>query len=129
MSPGQGSGAGQAVEDAYILASLLAHKSTTRETLPIALKVYEEIRLPHANDVSRRSDLSSALSSFGDPRFSALADKNPDGSAQEADAGKLWEMGHALVDNWRWAWTTSVDDDEKQAITLLEERLAKVPNF
>lgn len=122
MSPAQASGAGQAVEDAYILATLLAHPRTTLATLPTALKVYEEVRLPFANDVMRRSALSTEIGCFNDPRFASLADD----SSQEADAGKLWDMGHALIDNWKWAWTTSIDADEARAIKLLEERIASL---
>lgn len=61
MTPHQGSGAGQGIEDAYVLAALLAHPRTTRETLPVALKAYEAIRLPFAIDVQRRSSRSGRL--------------------------------------------------------------------
>ena len=118
MSPAQGSGAGQAIEDAYILATLLAHPRTTIATLPTALKVYEEVRLPNANEVMRRSALSADIASYNDPRFADISD----GSSKEVDSGRLWDMGHAQMDNWKWAWTTSVDGDEARAIKMLEER-------
>lgn len=69
MTPHLGSGAGQAIEDAYILASLLAHPGTTRETLHDALKVYEAVRLPHGLMVQRLSRLNGRLFEFVDPRF------------------------------------------------------------
>ena len=68
MTPFQGSGAGQAIEDAYILAALLAHHGTTLSTLPTALKVYESIRLPLANNVQRASRDNGLLCTFQDPR-------------------------------------------------------------
>ena len=123
MSPAQGSGAGQAIEDAYILATLLAHQRTTRATLATALKVYEEVRLPHANEVMRRSALSADIGSYNDPRFSDIVD----GSSKGVDVGRLWDMGHAQMENWKWAWTTSIDGDEARAIKMLEERTT-VPN-
>ncbi|KAL0954169.1 hypothetical protein HGRIS_005302 [Hohenbuehelia grisea] len=49
MTPHQGSGAGQAMEDAFILATLLGHPRTTRGTISRALKVYDEIRRPFAH--------------------------------------------------------------------------------
>ena len=72
MTPFQGSGAGQAIEDAYILAALLAHPSTTLSTLPTALKVYESIRLPFANRVQKASRNNGLLTSFQDPRTSNI---------------------------------------------------------
>ena len=55
MTPHQGSGAGQAIEDAYILGSVLGSPSVKLRTLPTALKIYEEVRLPSVNDIQRRS--------------------------------------------------------------------------
>ncbi|KAF9026005.1 FAD/NAD-binding domain-containing protein [Hymenopellis radicata] len=113
MTPGQGSGAGEAIEDAYILAALLSDPSTTLSTIPTALRAYESIRLPHANDVQQRSALSSDMACLNDPRFSKLV-----GDATEADMGKLWDLGFAIVENWKWAWTTDIDDDLEEALAL-----------
>ena len=121
MSPSQGSGAGQAIEDGYVLGSLLSDPLTTRETLSTVLKVYEEVRLPHANDVLRRSDVSTSLSTFDDPRVSALAEKEH----SKLDAGELWEMGHLMMENWKWCWVTHVEDDRKRAIKLLHDRTGR----
>ena len=122
MSPGQGSGAGQAIEDAYVLGSLLSDPSTTRETLPAVLKVFEEVRLPFANNVLRGSDRMSSLVSFGDPRSSALAEKDH----AQLDAAELWEMGHLVLEEWKWCWTTHVEDDRKRAMALLREKTGNV---
>ena len=74
MTPNQGSGAGQAIEDAYVLAALLTHPSVTRESIPRALKIYEKIRLPHGNDVQRRSRENGKLYEFAaDERFPHLS--------------------------------------------------------
>lgn len=125
MAPHQGSGAGQAIEDAYVLGSLLGHPSVTLSTLPIALEIYQKIRLPHANDKQRRSAEAALVYSFEDPRFAHF--DAPGGKATREctgdDAGSLWEMGHALVDGWKWAWTTSVEDDRLRAMNMLEESL------
>ena len=37
--------------------------------------------------------------------------------------GGLWDLGFAVVENWKWAWTTDVEDDRERAIALLEERV------
>lgn len=61
MPPHQGSGAGQGIEDAYTLASILGHPSVTVETLPQALKAYDHVRLPFANHVLEASNNAGKL--------------------------------------------------------------------
>ena len=121
MSPYQGAGAGQAIEDAFILSTLLASPLVTRAMLPTALKVYEEVRLPLANEVLRRSKLSAEIGTFNDSRFASLLGR----PSHDVDAGALWDMGHALIDNWKWAWTTNIDGDEEKAVKLLQERIIR----
>ncbi|KAI5119670.1 hypothetical protein M0805_007760 [Coniferiporia weirii] len=125
MTPFQGSGAGQAIEDAFILGALLTHPLTTLSTLCVALKVYEEVRLPHANMVQRLSAENARLYHFDDPRTSGLGSDGHGAqpNAPQADAGKLWEVGHTMVENWKWAWTTDAEDDRKRAIALFTERV------
>ncbi|KAJ3801024.1 hypothetical protein GGU11DRAFT_741946 [Lentinula aff. detonsa] len=53
--PFQGVGAGQAIEDAYILAAILGHQKTRKDNLIHMLSVYDEIRRSFATDVARRS--------------------------------------------------------------------------
>ncbi|KAH8111732.1 FAD/NAD-binding domain-containing protein [Phellopilus nigrolimitatus] len=122
MTPHQGSGAGQAIEDAYILASILAHPLTTLASIPAALKVYETVRLPHANDVQRRSRENGKLYELADPRFADL-DLSGGTNSSKSDMQTLWKMGNTAFENWKWAWTTDIEDDRKKAIALLEERV------
>ena len=123
MTPHQASGAGQAVEDAWILASILSHPLTTKETLPEALKIYEEVRLPFANEVVRKSSASGRLSEFNEPESIAIQDFGKKETIGENDAGLLWDIGHTMCDRWRWAWTTTIDGDQERAQKLVESRL------
>ncbi|KAL1713646.1 hypothetical protein EV715DRAFT_277172 [Schizophyllum commune] len=61
MTPFQGSGAGQAVEDAWLLAHLLGDPSVTPDTIPDALRVYDAARRPVAQDVQERSRVNGHL--------------------------------------------------------------------
>ncbi|KLO12920.1 FAD/NAD-binding domain-containing protein [Schizopora paradoxa] len=134
MTPNQGSGAGQAIEDAYVLAALLTHPSVTRDSIPRALKIYEKIRLPHGNDVQRRSRENGKLYEFAaDERFphlstvstttaGATATDTSETDVRGIDANRLVkEIGEAAVENWKWAWTTDVETDKMEAIRMLEE--------
>ncbi|TFY67996.1 hypothetical protein EVJ58_g1294 [Rhodofomes roseus] len=55
MATHLGAGAGQAIEDAFVLASLLAHPAVTDEILPHALRAYDEVRRPFSQWVADRS--------------------------------------------------------------------------
>jgi salicylate hydroxylase len=47
--PHNGAGAGQAIEDAFVLGELLRLPECTRETLPQFLLAYEAVRRPRAS--------------------------------------------------------------------------------
>lgn len=126
MAPHQGSGAGQAIEDAHILAVLLSHPKTTIHTLKEALKVYEDIRRPFAADIQKRSAFAGTMYDFIAPECLQLQDVGKSGVIEEEDFGKLWNIGHLCCDCWRWAWTTGIAGEEEKAIEMLESRLAKI---
>lgn len=123
MTPHQGSGAGQAIEDAYILGSLLAHPLTTRSTIFAALSIYETVRLPHANSVMEKSKAFGKLYEFADPRFAGLGLREVGcrGDKEGADKDKLIGLGQALSEGYRWAWETEVEDDRKRAVKYFDE--------
>lgn len=125
MEPHQGSGAGQAMEDAYILGAILTHPLVTRASLDVALDIYQELRLPRALDVQRRSVVNGQLYNFRDDRFAHFvsADGNSTVICTGEDTGRLWEIGHAVVDNWTWAWTTNIEDDRRRATELIDQKL------
>nr|VWO96893.1 Mannitol 1-phosphate dehydrogenase [Ganoderma boninense] len=56
MLPHQGAGVGQAFEDGYILATILAHPSVTLPNLPTALTVYDDVRRPFSQKIQQGSD-------------------------------------------------------------------------
>ena len=123
MRPTQGAGAGQAIEDAYILASILADAHTTLSNLPTALKIYEEIRLPRGNDVIARSRKNGRLFEFTDSQFHHFRNTViQDGDSAEKE--RFQDYVKVIVDNWEWAWTTTPVDDLERALKLLQERVS-----
>ncbi|KAG0706587.1 hypothetical protein DFH29DRAFT_133362 [Suillus ampliporus] len=101
MLPFQGSGAGQSVEDAYFLATVLGHKSTTLETVPRALAIYDKLRRPFSADVAVRSRLSGQL------------------LTSQTDV-PLHKLGDTITKNWEWAWLTELDDALEEGVKLVE---------
>ncbi|KAG6825434.1 hypothetical protein H0H93_000708 [Arthromyces matolae] len=108
MSPQQASGAGQAIEDAYLLATLLGHSATTLRNVHDALSIYDKIRRPIAMEVAERSLHNGRL--FGLQLPGVDLEVNPD---------MLPNLGDAIKDNWKWTWTTTVDSSVKEACALL----------
>ncbi|KAG9314158.1 hypothetical protein JVU11DRAFT_4944 [Chiua virens] len=58
MRPHLGAGAGQALEDAFVLCKLLVHPETTLVNLEEVLRAYDRVRRPRANMVAERSALA-----------------------------------------------------------------------
>ncbi|KAJ7091182.1 FAD/NAD-P-binding domain-containing protein [Mycena epipterygia] len=96
MSPHLGAGAGQAIEDAYVLASVLG--AATPSTLDAALEAYQQTRLPVANHVLKNSYESGKMyefnSSFAEEystlgpaiehQWAFLTQSTPEGEAEKA---------------------------------------------
>ncbi|KAF7798745.1 hypothetical protein EIP86_009970 [Pleurotus ostreatoroseus] len=78
MTPFQAAGAAQAIEDVFVLAGLLGHPSTTRDTVARALKAYEYVRLPTANHVGQVSRDMGRIYEL-DPAYGKILDELADG--------------------------------------------------
>jgi salicylate hydroxylase len=102
MMPMMASGAGTAIEDAFILGSVLGRAlatSTKGETLPrvtAALLVYDLIRRPLANLVQQRSRALSRIYSFVDIPEDEKADP------MKGRVRDIWSWGkcHHRYRNW-----------------------------
>ncbi|MCJ1248745.1 hypothetical protein MMC30_005964 [Trapelia coarctata] len=73
MTPHQGLGGGQGIEDAYILWRLLAHPTTSRSNLAKVLQIYNDIRLPFAQKVAARSLANGLMYGFLLPEYDGLS--------------------------------------------------------
>ncbi|EPS94143.1 hypothetical protein FOMPIDRAFT_1033475 [Fomitopsis schrenkii] len=98
MSPHQGAGAGQAIEDAFVLARVLGRPSTTVTTLPQALLAYEHVRLPLANHVLRGSYDSGVMYEFNG-----------------VHGDDLHALGPAIERQWSWLTQTTVIGEAEAA--------------
>ncbi|KAF8075333.1 hypothetical protein FPV67DRAFT_1728536 [Lyophyllum atratum] len=111
MAPHQGSGAGQAIEDAYILATLLGHPTTTRDVLHRALGAFDQVRRPKALEIAARSRRNGQLFTFHGQGLEGLP--------EDALLSKLRALSEEFTRNWEWAWTTSIDGSVQEALRLL----------
>ncbi|KAJ6468998.1 salicylate hydroxylase [Mycena vitilis] len=109
MTNFQGAGAGQAIEDVYILSSVLAHPAVTPENITQALDIYSRVRAPFAQHVfrsSRQTGIDCAL--------------HDDAAAQD-----LPYLGKRMQEEMEWAWTWQPEDEQKKALDLVEAELVK----
>ena len=87
MTPHQGLGGNQGIEDAYILARLLIHANTTTSNLSDVLGIYDSIRRPASQDAARRSLATGLMYGFLDPKYRGTS---------------LEVMGEELVNSCGW---------------------------
>ena len=121
MTPNQGSGASQGVEDSIVLAGLLADPRATKDTIPQVLQAYDQVRRPFSQDIVRRSHRSGMMYCFQDGHLK-------DVSAEDSAAGKIpLEQLEALRDDiaelLEWTWSTSAMGDRDRAVKLLHDML------
>lgn len=68
-------------------------------------------------DVAQRSLLNGRYFSLNHEDFD-FNNCPPDEQPQ-----KLKEMGDAIVENWKWAWSTSVDEMVERGVWMLENNV------
>ncbi|KDQ57982.1 hypothetical protein JAAARDRAFT_177120 [Jaapia argillacea MUCL 33604] len=119
MTPHQGSGAGQAIEDAYILSALLVNPLCTRSTLRRALEIYDTVRVPIANRVLEGSRSNGMMYEFNSPGYFQDEVRSKEGAGWDME--KLKEMGEEFERRWMWAWTTTAEGDKQRALEMLSD--------
>ncbi|KAH9897890.1 FAD/NAD-P-binding domain-containing protein [Cubamyces lactineus] len=105
MLPHLGAGAGQGLEDAYLLARLLSHPDTNNDNIEAVLQVYSQIRRPRAQMVWERSRLMGRIYDGHGPH------------------GMDWaKTGEDMDGMFPWVWHHDANDDVEAAFALLRER-------
>lgn len=105
-----GAGAGQAIEDGYILGRALQgylrnpHCSNSN-TLKFWVQLYQDVRLPRAQKVQRTSRDAVEV-------YQAQADIMKDLSFDEC----VPEIHKRVIDRMRWVWSDDIDAEYDQAV-------------
>ncbi|MCJ1403818.1 hypothetical protein MMC11_007041 [Xylographa trunciseda] len=105
-TPFQGQGAGQAIEDALVLETLLGKVQTT-DQIPHAFAAYDQVRRPR----SQRNVTTS--------REAGLLV----GMKQEGVGSDLRKMKERLDVRMHWIWNRSMEAQNAEAVRLFEESL------
>ncbi|KAA1472123.1 FAD/NAD-P-binding domain-containing protein [Dentipellis sp. KUC8613] len=105
MLPFLGAGAGQGIEDAYVIARLLSQPQTNISNLEAVLKAYSLVRVPRASDVALRSKRCRDI-------FEGHGPSGPSSQGRSADAKGMWEA----------VWHHDLDADVEVAFEWLREQ-------
>ncbi|KAF8193699.1 FAD/NAD(P)-binding domain-containing protein [Pholiota molesta] len=122
MTPHQGNGAGQAIEDAYILAHLIAEGLRSSASVPTLTRVYDAIRRPAANLVHHFSRMHGLLYEFNVPEHGKNgSDEDEDtGNEESWTQSRVERLGDVIVRDWRYAWETTAEEDHERALLMLK---------
>ena len=117
MTTFQASGAGQAIEDGFVLAAALGAPGVVRETHPAALRAYDAVRRPRAQAVQRRSRANGELSHL---RAGAWAGVSAETSAAGGfEREKLVQVGQEIARMMDWAVDGSVMEDRERVVEIV----------
>ncbi|KAK2467655.1 hypothetical protein APHAL10511_000510 [Amanita phalloides] len=121
MGPHQGTGAGQAMEDAYLLTCVLTHPDVAHELksqMPMITGIYDTVRRPVGNASLMLTKTCGKLTGLTDddielPRVKEGDDKVPH--------DVLVKYIKKLEHKWQWLWdgSTRVEDQCQEASSLL----------
>jgi len=122
MTPHQGSGAGQAIEDAYMLSTLLTHRLCTANTVPLALDIYDIVRRPVANAVQQGSRSTGMMYEFNWPGYTDkdIVERGEDGT-ERLQMDVLRELGTVINKVQEWMWKSVIDGDRETAVDLFQK--------
>ncbi|PPQ78461.1 hypothetical protein CVT25_011856 [Psilocybe cyanescens] len=110
MTPHQGAGAGQAIEDAFILASLISDPLCTKQMISKVSQIYDTVSRPRGNRAMRLSRLTGELSELIAPGL--------EGDAQ-ASSDILERAFQAYEDGLHWVYEDLPHEGRKQALEML----------
>lgn len=105
-----GAGAGQAIEDGYILGRALqdylrASSSTNESSLEAWMSLYQDVRLPRAQKVQRTSRDAVEV-------YQAQADIMKDLPFDQC----VPEIHKRVINRMKWVWTDDIDAEYEQAM-------------
>ncbi|GJE92729.1 hypothetical protein PsYK624_088850 [Phanerochaete sordida] len=111
-----GAGAGQAIEDAYILGRLLAHPATDASNLRDALRIYDAVRRPVGNEVVERSLHVGLLYELVPSSFPPGTDA---AKVHAGDRAELQKVVDEMLRVWAWHSERMPEQDWLQAQEML----------
>lgn len=113
-TPHQGAGAGQALEDAFVLSSLLADPriQSAAADIPKAFRAYDAIRRPRSQRVVTSSRAAGEIYSYDGP-----------------DGDDVEKIGENVLHRMSWIWDEDLEKQLGKAQALLNEYCQSPPTI
>jgi salicylate hydroxylase len=108
-TPHHGSGAGMAIEDAYILSGLLGEVHDAKE-LEAAFEIFETVRKERTQTLVWKSREQALIYEF----------------QNEGTGDDLQKISQTLPCRWDWIWDEDVEVELKEAVSLLKGKTASI---
>ncbi|KAI0060928.1 FAD/NAD-P-binding domain-containing protein [Artomyces pyxidatus] len=105
MLPHLGAGAGQGIEDGYLLSRLLGHPETNKGNIEVVLRAYDQVRVPRANGVSRGSKFAGEV-------YDGLGPSGPSTEGRRADLDLVFDA----------AWHHDMEADVRMSVDWLTDQ-------
>lgn len=99
---------------------MLAHPKVTAYNVSDALKVYDAVRRPIANDIVERSLKLGFLYEFHPGYLPAGTDIN---KLHAGDRDELKKVSDEMQDMWHFHWQSLPEEDWEQACKMLDVKL------
>ncbi|KAI0060946.1 FAD/NAD-P-binding domain-containing protein [Artomyces pyxidatus] len=105
MLPHLGAGAGQGIEDGYLLSRLLGHPETNKGNIEAVLRAYDQVRVPRANGVSRGSKFAGEV-------YDGLGPSGSSSEGRRADLDLIFDA----------AWHHDMEADVRMSVDWLTDQ-------
>ncbi|EJC99781.1 FAD/NAD-binding domain-containing protein [Fomitiporia mediterranea MF3/22] len=116
MTTHLGAGAGQAIEDSFILGKLLAQPGVNKSNLASVLRVYDAVRRPFGNHIVERSRTSGFLYEFNN-----LPDDIDEALIRAGSDVELGKLTREIYKKWEIQWSALPNVEWKEAERRLKE--------
>ncbi|KAJ3932766.1 MAG: salicylate hydroxylase [Lentinula lateritia] len=118
MTPHLGAGAGQAIEDGFVLgylfSKLIQPSCPDPQSLLHLIKIYDKLRRPFANHLQKNSRKQGYYNELNMPEFDDIHYEG-----QELDAEQIVALGCALRENWDSWWQDCALKDLEEGLEML----------
>ncbi|KAJ3895187.1 hypothetical protein GG344DRAFT_39221 [Lentinula edodes] len=118
MTPHLGAGAGQAIEDGFVLgylfSKLVQPSCPDPQSLLHLIKIYDKLRRPFANHLQKNSRKQGYYNELNMPEFNDIHYEG-----QELDAEQIVALGCALRENWDSWWQDCALKDLEEGLEML----------
>ncbi|THH18845.1 hypothetical protein EW146_g2204 [Bondarzewia mesenterica] len=103
--------------DAYMLGRILSHQFISPKTIPLALRIYQDLRLSLVNDIVASATEAGLMYEFNSGIYHGR---------DIADEKKVKQWADKIYIKWQFQWTGSPEEDWEEAKRRIEEMIPDI---